>query len=64
MKQGRDASDLADHFDVSITTVYNIRKEARLKGDLSFVDKKEAVNVPEIRLDGLPDDVEGLKRRC
>ena len=39
--QGRSASELADSFGVSITTVYNIRNESRLRGALSFMDRKE-----------------------
>ena len=39
--QGRSASELADSFGVSITTVYNIRNESRPRGALSFMDSKE-----------------------
>ena len=62
--QGKSASELADSFGVSITTVYNIRNESRLRGALSFMDSKEKIEVPPIDSDNLPDDIDELKRRC
>lgn len=64
IEQGESAAGLADRFGVSITTIYNIRNEARSKGELSFMDKREAVSIPKPSIDDLPDDVEELKRRC
>ena len=64
LKQGVSVAKLADRFEVSMTTIYNIRSEAGLKGALSFMDDKESIRVPKIDLKDLPDDVEKLKRRC
>ena len=62
--QGKSASELAGSFGVSITTVYNIRNESRLRGALSFMDSKEKIEVSPIDPDNLPDDIDALKRRC
>lgn len=62
--QGKSVSELADSFEVSTTTIYNIRNESRLRGALSFMDSKEKIEAPFIDPNDLPDDIDELKRRC
>ncbi|NBJ67382.1 hypothetical protein [Adlercreutzia caecimuris] len=64
LTQGASAPALAERYGVSIATVYNIPNEYRLKGEASFTAGKERIAVPRIDPADLPDDVDGLKRRC
>lgn len=64
LTQGASASALAERYGVSITTVYNIRNEYRLKGEASFTAEKEKIAMPRIDPANLPDNVDELKRRC
>lgn len=64
IEQGTSARALSDRYGVCATTIYNIRNEHRREGELSFMDKKEKIVVPDIGPSDLPDDVGELKKRC
>lgn len=62
--QGYEISKLAESYQVSTATIYNIRREAHIRGRLAPMDMREHIEIPRIDPRNLPDDVGELKRRC
>ena len=74
IQMGWSGPSLATEYNISISSVYNIVKEYRLKGPFAFMDKKKPkdrriqqdneLSFEAKRTQELPNDVEELKKKC